>query len=297
LYIFNFLYFPEVPSLSIKYNLFDILREGYPSFSKQQKAIADFILAKGLEASYMTTLEIAEETASSAATVVRFTQSLGYASFSDFTRDLQTMMLKGFTPMTKLRESMDSNSGESGSLSLTCRYETENLFHLLEMKQNEAFEEASELMAKAGRIYLTGARSAFSLVYYGGFLLRELVHNVFYFPSGSESVYEDLEDISSKDVLISVCFHRYARNTVKLTSFASRKGAKIIALTDGTNSPLRPFSDVVLSAPNNAPFYSYVPAMAILDGLIWAFAKKKKVEIADKVEQRLHMLLDNEVFI
>lgn len=278
-------------------NVFDILRERYSSLSKQQRAIADFILGKGPEASYMTTLEIAEETGSSPATVVRFTQYLGYASFSDFTRDLQALMLKGFTPMTKLKESMESDNGDSGSLSLTCRYETENLFHLLEIQQNSAFEDAAEMMAMAERIYLTGARSAYSLVYYGGFLLRELVRNVFYFPSGSESIYEDLEDISPHDVLISICFHRYARNTVNLTSFASEKGARIIALTDGINSPLRPFSDVILSAPNNAPFYSYVPAMAILDGLIWAFAKKKKAEISDSVEERLHMLLDNEVFI
>lgn len=278
-------------------NVFDKLRERYSSLSKQQKAIADFILEKGVQISFMSTVEIAEETGSSPSTVVRFTQFLGYGSFSDFTNELQTLMLKGFTPMTKLKESMESESGESGSLPLTCRYEIENISHILEIQQEKAFDEAAELMAKARRIYLTGARSAFSLVHYGGFLMRELVKNVFYFPSGLESVYENLEDISPDDVLISICFHRYARNTVNLTRFASEKGAKIIALTDGISSPLRPLSDVVLAAPNNAPFYSYVPAMAIIDGLIWAFAKKKKEEISGTVEKRLKMLLDNGVFI
>lgn len=283
--------------MSANLNVLDTLRKHYPSFSKQQRAIADFILAKGPEASFMTSVELAEETGSSAATVVRLTQFLGYQSFGDFTRDLQALMLKGFTPMSKLKESMESDSRESGNLPLTCRYETENIFHLLETQQSESFENAADLMAEARKIYLIGSRSAYSLVYYGGFLLRELVQNVFYSPSGSESIYEDLEDISAEDVLISICFHRYARNTVNLTSFASRRGAKIIALTDGLNSPLRPFSQVVLSAPNNAPFYSYVPAMVILNGLIWSFAKRKKEEISEAVEKRLHMLLDNDVFI
>ena len=279
-----------------KLTIFDKIRQKYPDFSRQQKAIADFLLERGVRSAFLTTKEIAEAVNTSSATVVRFTQYLGYDSFNNFSEDLQQIVLQNYRPMRKLKESLESSETESGKLTSACHYELDNINNILSSQQEHSFQKAVESMVNADRIFLIGARSAFSLVHYGGFVLRDLVKNVYFYPSGSESIYENLEDISSRDALISICFHRYAISTVEVTRFAHSKNANIIAITDGVDSPLNLYSEIILSAPNNAPFYSYIPAMVIINGLIWAFAKEKKELIERGLDKRLQMLLDNGIF-
>lgn len=279
-----------------KITIFDKIRQKYPEFSRQQKAIADFLLERGVRSAFLTTKEIAEAVNTSSATVVRFTQYMGYDSFNNFSEDLQQIVLQNYRPMRKLKESLESSETESGKLNSACHYELDNINNIISSQQEHSFQKAVEAMVNADRIFLIGARSAFSLVHYGGFVLRDLVKNVYFYPSGSESIYENLEDISSRDTLISICFHRYAISTVEVTRFAHSKNANIIAITDGVDSPLNLYSEIILSAPNNAPFYSYIPAMVIINGLIWAFAKEKKELIERGLDKRLQMLLDNGIF-
>lgn len=264
--------------------------------SKQQKVVANFVLDGGMQTTFLTAKQIAATVGVSPATVVRFIRFLGYASFNNFSDELKQMMISNYTPMKKLRESVGGENNDAGMLALTSRYEAENIEHLVNLHQDLSFDKAVDLLLSARRIFLVGARSAYAVVYYAGFLLRDLVDNVRFFPSGSEMAYEELESLSPKDVLISVCFPRYAKRTVELTAFAASKEARIVAITDGAASPIRSFAQVELCAPNVAPFYSYVAAMTVMDALVWAFAKGKKGQIEASLEKRFQMLLENDVF-
>lgn len=283
------------PKASLK--PFEDIRNRYNTLTKQQKVIADFILNKGLEVAFMSCNQLAQESGASPATVIRFTQSLGYKSYLDFAVELHALLLEGHRPMSKLKEAIDIESDEAISLERANFFEIESISDLTHLQQEPSLLEAIRLLSEAKRIYVTAARSAYSLAAYSGFLLKELVNAVQYFPSGAEDAYERLEAASTSDVLLVITFRRYARTSFRLAQFAAEHGVKIIALTDVPTSPVAGFSDVVLYAPNKMPFFSYVAPMAVLDALIWGFSRNRSEEITATLEKRQKMLLEQKVFI
>lgn len=279
------------------YNVFDRIRSRYGSLSRQQKAIADFVLTCGLEVAFMSSNQIGEGSGTSAATVVRFAQMLGYESFVDLSEELHGLVLKGSRPMSQLEASLGTTDGSAPSIAKTVHHEIDSMARLDDLQQEAAAARAIELLSEARRIFVVGARSAYAVAYYAGFLLGELADNVRHFQAGTDDALEILERAGPEDVLLAVSFLRYARSSYRLVEFAADRGVRIVALTDGPASPIVPRAEVVLFAPSATPFHSYAAAMAVVDMVIWGFAWANRERFAGALEIRLQMLLEQKVFV
>lgn len=278
-------------------NPFERIRHEYDSLSKQQRAISDCILEKGLEIAFMSANQLAQVSNTSPATVVRFTKYIGYASYLDFTEELHQMIVKDYRPMDKLGEAMRGQSSQEISLGQTIYHDETSLSSLMGLNREETVQEAIKLFCNARKIYVTGSRSAYALVHYFGFLLRELVQNVEYFQSSADDVYEMLEFGNNQDVLFVISFRRYARSTYQVADFCKKRGTNVIGLTDVPNSPLCRVCSLSLYAPNNTPFYSYTAAMTLLNSLVWGFAHQKGDQLSRALKERQQMLLEQNIFV
>jgi len=277
--------------------IFDRLRESYGTYSRQQKAIADHLLNLGTEAAFLSCNQLAKASGTSPATVVRFMRSLGYPKYNYFIEELHALLIEGHRPMSKLTASLSSNEGTGPTLENSGSFDIQSILDLSEYQQEQILEDAIDLLVRAQRIFITGARSAFSLAHYTGFLLGEMANNVQYFPSGAEDAFERLETAGPDDVVLIISFHRYARTSHQLARFSAENKVNVIALTDSPNAPITIFSDVVLLGPSRTPFYSYVAPMAVLNALIWGFARVNKQDVSDILKQRQNMLLSQNVFV
>ncbi len=65
------------------------IRDARPRMSKSFAKLADFLLDSYIEASFMTATEIAQYLGLDAATVVRFSQSLGYSGYPQLLREIR----------------------------------------------------------------------------------------------------------------------------------------------------------------------------------------------------------------
>ena len=245
----------------------------------------------------MSAKQLSVKSGTSPATVVRFTKHLGYASYLDFTEELHQMIIKDYRPMGKLGEAMDSQANKNISLQHTTFHETASISSLASLNPEISVQKTIQLLCQAKNIYITGARSAYTLVYYLGFLLKEIVHNIEYFSSSADDAYERLELGNNHDVLFIVSFRRYARSSFELAKFGQKRGLKVIGLTDVPNSPICRFCGLTLFAPNNTPFYSYTSAMSLINSIIWGFANVRGEELAESLKRRQKMLLEQDVFV
>ena len=62
-------------------DVFSQIKQLYPSFSKGQKAIADYLLAHYEKAAFMTAAKLGQAVGVSESTVVRFVTELGFESY------------------------------------------------------------------------------------------------------------------------------------------------------------------------------------------------------------------------
>ena len=120
----------------------------------------------------------------------------------------------------------------------------QNLKHTEEMLDREAFYKAVDLIGDARKIYVIGGRSCSTLASFLSYYLNYLFDDVRLIRSDSvtESI-EEIHRIGDEDVIIAISFPRYSVKTIQTVSFAKNRKAKIIAITDGAQSPLAKYAD------------------------------------------------------
>ncbi len=278
-------------------NIFLRIRKSFSSFSSAQRKVADMILSRCSDVVKMSSHDMAKELGVSPSTVVRFASELGYSGFREMLNDLQTtVFIYSQAPMQKMRDSISENEALENILQKVVQNGVKNLSFRKFAPLNGAFIKVVNAMVRAGKIYLIGARSSYCVVQYGGFALSNAAKNISYFSSSDEERYERLNDLTEKDVVISVSFHRYYKDTVDAAAFAKTKGAFVAGITDSILSPIADFCDELLIAPNTSPFSSYIPAMAVMEGLILAFTQAKGSEARRLLDERMKVLLENNVY-
>lgn len=278
-------------------NIFLCIRKSFSTFSPAQRKVADIILNRCSDVVKMSSHDIAKAVGVSPSTVVRFALELGYSGFKEMLNDLQsTVFVYSQAPMQKMRDSISEDEALENILQKVVQNGVKNLSLRKFAPLNGAFIKVMNSLVRAEKIYLIGARSSYCVVQYGGFALSNAAKNISYFSSSDEERYEKLNDLNEKDVLISVSFHRYYKDTVDAAAFAKTKGAFIVGITDSILSPIADYCDELLIAPNTSPFSSYLPAMAVMEAIILAFTQAKGCEARRLLDERMEVLLDNNVY-
>jgi DNA-binding MurR/RpiR family transcriptional regulator len=146
----------------------------------------------------------------------------------------------------------------------------------------------------ARNIYIVGARSA---AYLAGFLdhnLRMVFDNVKLIKttSGSE-IFEDIMNIGKDDVLIAISFPRYSKRVINAVDYAKHMGARVIAITDSTQSPIAPQANRLLIAQSDMASFvdSLVAPLSIINAIVVSVARVKKDELAVRL-RRLEEIWD-----
>jgi DNA-binding MurR/RpiR family transcriptional regulator len=89
----------------------DRIRRERPDMSKSFAKLADFLLNSYIEAAFMTASELAHALDLDAATVVRFSQFLGYSGFPELQREIRSRVKSDLLIRPKQAEVADLSPG------------------------------------------------------------------------------------------------------------------------------------------------------------------------------------------
>ena len=143
------------------------------------------------------------------------------------------------------------------------------------MLDREAFYKAVDLIGDARKIYVIGGRSCSTLA---SFLSYYLIRS----DSVTESI-EEIHRIGDEDVIIAISFPRYSVKTIQTVSFAKNRKAKIIAITDGAQSPLAKYADCSIYAGSDMVSFvdSLVAPLSVVNVLLAALSMRYKDSVTD----------------
>lgn len=271
----------------------DILNEiqgKFPSFSKGQKRIAQYILDEFDKAAFMTASVLGKTVQVSESTVVRFASELGFNGYPEMQRELQEIVLTRLTSVQRI-EVADSRMKEQDLLSQTLREDAERIRYTQENLDKTAFDAALQAMQKAKRIFIIGVRSSAALASFLEYYLRYIFDDVRLVTAAATSVaFEQLLRMTHEDLLIAISFPRYSSAVVNAMEYAKDIGAKTLALTDCEQSPLAQNADFLLAAKSDmiSLVDSLVAPMSVINALIVAAAnvrRKETTAVFDKLEE------------
>lgn len=264
-------------------SLLAIINEQKAHFSKGQKRIADFITEHYDKAAFMTASKLGNTVGVSESTVVRFATELGYDGYPKMQKAMQEMIRDKLTSVQRI-DVTQSRINNGSVLEYILNKDIERIRRTLEETSEDDFKNAVDAIARAKTIYIFAVRSSAALASFLGYYYSLIFENVKVISNyGETEIYEKLFRISSEDVIIGISFPRYSNAAIQAMTFAHRRGARVIALTDSRSSPLVAVSDDVLIAKSDIASVvdSLVAPLSMINALIAATVLKLDTEVKD----------------
>jgi DNA-binding MurR/RpiR family transcriptional regulator len=268
-----------------KQDLMRTIQQKFSRLSKGQKLIAEYILKHYDKAAFMTAAKLGVSVDVSESTVVRFASELGFSGYPKLQKALQELIKNKLTTVQRLEISNNLIS-EENALKGVLKSDMENIRTTLEKIDHKAFEEVVDSIFAAKKIYIIGLRSSTALSEFLGFYLNLILDNVNIVAYGMSDIFEQLINISDKDLVIGIGFPRYATRTIEALNYAQSKGTKVVAITDSLLSPLATKADYTLIAQSNMASFvdSLVAPLSVINALIVAVGLREKEKISTTFE-------------
>ena len=269
--------------------LIDDIQKQYPRLSKGQKLIAQYLISNYDKVAFMTTSKLGEEVGVSESTVVRFANALGFSGYPKLQDALQELIKNKLTTVQRV-EMNQEYSDDCKILNKVLKSDIDNIRHTLDDLDEEIFQQASDKLLKARKIYILGMRSSFSIAQYLGFYLDIILDNVHIIRMDMGDAFEQVVRVTEEDVVVAISFPRYSKKSYQVVDYAKGKGAHVISITDSLFAPIATISDTTLLVKSNMASFvdSLVPALSICNALVVSIGMKEKEDIKsyfDDLEQ------------
>ncbi|MFT4190488.1 MAG: MurR/RpiR family transcriptional regulator [Comamonas sp.] len=247
-----------------------------PTLTRSHQQLADYVLAHPLQAATMPIDELAAAVGVSIATANRFARAIGLDGYpmlrSELVRGFEAML----APIEKMRIKLETPSSMRDVFAAALEESQRNIAATRETLDAAACEAAVAAILGARRVYLAGFGASGWLA---GLLQRGLdghCDNVQLLAGIGGASYGArlLARMAPDDVLVAISYPRYLTDTVLLAQGASQRGVKVLALTDGPQSPLAAHAHVCLFAQteNQYAANSESTALALIEALSSAVA-------------------------
>jgi RpiR family transcriptional regulator, carbohydrate utilization regulator len=269
-------------------SLIATIRSHAPNMTRALEKVAAFVLADPQTVLYKSITELAEEAESSEASVIRFCRELGYQGFQNFKLALAHELATLQQPTTSAPGDMIQELVETARTALE---ETERLL------DRDAIQRVSALLLAARHIEIFGVAASAITAQYLEYKLARLGIQA-HIPRDAHLATMASATASPDDLYILISSSGSTIDTLRVAESAHARGAKVIAITNRTKSPLAAICDVKLLASSpetpltGGAFPSKISQLLIVDALANTLTKldparlKTIKETAESVSDR-----------
>ena len=237
--------------------------------------MANYFLSHLRELPFQTTSEISVGSGVSEPTIIRFVRLLGYKGFVDFRNELQRKIKEEFLPTERFQGGILIDKDTEKIANSMLETETNNLHETLKGLDLREIEEIVKTIITARTKYIIGLRTSSGAAHALGRILSHILSNVVTILDGDNRMYENLRAIGKQDVLITISYPRYMKNTVEAIKFAKHRKATTISITDSKITHAAQMSTYSIIAPSisQTSINSYTACFFVIN-LLTAFVMK-----------------------
>jgi DNA-binding MurR/RpiR family transcriptional regulator len=267
-----------------------LISERYPSLTKSEKRIANYLNQNQDEAAFLSAGEIASRLQLSEATMVRFARTLDFDNYPAMRVALQDSFRHRMTHSYRLRSRLD-NLREAGDIfeKITIS-EIDYLTQALQTVDRKALHRATSLMLKRDRIFVFGTGPSVSLVDLLNLRLTRFGKQVIPLTIAGRETLEPMLLMTDRDLLFAIGFFDVNPTLQIVLDYAEEKKCPVILLTDTLGSVIGEKADVVLAARRGpvSAFHSLIVPMNIINTLLLEVANQSQETVIpnlDKLDQ------------
>jgi DNA-binding MurR/RpiR family transcriptional regulator len=260
-----------------------------PQLSKKHKEIARLVLDNPDSVAFASASEVGAKTGTSAATVVRFCQALGFGGYIQLQEAVRERMSLQRTAVQRLEQQMSERIAEEDVLTRVLATDIHNLERTALLANRDQFQAAAEDIRHARQVLIVGSGLAAMLVEYLVYSLQRVDVPTRSVTGGEEPLAMALAFLRPEDVVIAISFRRNPRYTMKALEQAGTVGARSIGVADSELSPLFQVADYPFQVvmDNDAQTPSPVAAVSLLNALVvvlWRSAPEQTAQSLEKID-------------
>jgi len=254
----------------------DRIRRERPEMSKSFAKLADFLLNSYIEAAFMTASELAHALDLDAATVVRFSQFLGYSGFPELQREIRGRVKNDLLIRPKQADIIDSTPG------IVSRAMQELALALEQTRitlDTDALERLAEKVGTVRRTLLLAEGpaqpTAYSLVHYfeqGGF-------PIYIARAGITDLARTVNTTTSQDLLMAIEVAGQSPYIARALGEARSNGIPTAAIVGASSLASARAADIVLAAHAHP---SLGVGIITIEAIVFAFSQVLRLRYADR---------------
>ena len=227
----------------------DRIKEHYESLTPSFKRLGEFILNNEMDVAFMTATELAAMMGVDAATVVRFSQTLGYRGYRELSHEIQRVVKADLTARYAGFSEADTAAGQLRAL-------MENERHNLEIAIGQVTDQGArivELLANAAHVWVVGEGGAYALAEFFADQLCMAGVKACALNAGPAAAVGALSTLGQGDLLIGLGLPEAGADTAAVLRFARERGAGTAAVAVSAVAPPAQVAEHVLLCSANSP--------------------------------------------
>jgi len=242
----------------------------HASLSNKQKRLARFVLDNKYFISFAPASQIGEKAGTSAATVVRFAQTLGYKGYSEMQAAIRAELPSYMTAIERIQMRMDSPTPPDDIAQRVFYADISNIERSASNLSAGMLADAVEAIVQADHILVVGAGLSAAPALFLAHSLRIIGLDARIDLGEGIFLAAGVSLCQPEDVLIAIDLWRYARSTTHAVTRAQKAGARIITITDSIVSPISKTADYAfeVAADGVSHSLSCAAVMSLLNVII-----------------------------
>ena len=247
------------------------IRETLASMSPSFQEIGIWMLAHYDSIGFTSVHDLSRDIGVSNASLVRYTQALGFKGYKQFRETVQEEVRSKLKPDANvILHELDLLPIQQ-QLQKLADNEIQNLSKTLQEIDVQVFSKMVEGLFASKRVFISGfgvSRNIMQIFEYALVCMQEKeIHTL----TGSVSDYSPrLCTLTQQDSLFLMTMPPYSAEALQVASYAHKKGAKVYLFTDSAACPIYPIADAAICCANNSLLLtnSYVGMIAVIQVFI-----------------------------
>jgi DNA-binding MurR/RpiR family transcriptional regulator len=245
----------------------DRVRHLWRELSVSERRVAEHVLNTHPNVAFETVNSVATEAGTSARSVMRFIQKLGYPGFPQLQAELRSDIERRLSsPASRFRYGKESGQRDDARTE-SLKEAAENLQSVISLEPSDVRLAAQMLAQTRGSLLMFGAGKALAIATYLWFHLILIKPRSLLLQGSELEILDRLMDLGPDDLIVLFEFRRYPRLGSIVASLASQRKARLLVISDAATSPAAISANEVLvvRTVSHSLLDSYVGAIALTD--------------------------------
>lgn len=278
---------PPITAPRSEADLIAAMSSQFDALSKQLRVIAHYVEQHRGEIGIQSIQQVAENCQVQPSAIVRFAKHFGFSGYSTLQKLLRESLARHISPsrdyQSRIRGAIESGAQNLKSADIAHALIGGSIAGMEELQhslQEPAFEDAVNLLFEADSVWLMATRRSFAVSTYLAYALQHTEKRVHHITSAGSMQDGQLRGLRSGDVMVAISFAPYAEETEGIVRSAHERGARIIAITDSSLSPLARFATASLLVNETSVFgfRALTNTMTVAQSLFMALAYRLELQ-------------------